>query len=125
MDTDETPRKHATIQEGTKFALHKLRDVSIMLVLLCQERVQISGNDAVERILFRIAGPVDVSHRDVRMQAAEHPAGRKDSDLQFLPVKNSLNRDKDVAFVPDLATSEATMLIVGEFESDASASSRS
>ena len=67
MDTDEAPRKHSTIYEGTEFALHELRDISIMLALLRKEALQVSGNNAVERILFGIARPVDgfKSHRDI------------------------------------------------------------
>ena len=38
-----------------------------MLALLRKEVLQVSSNDAVERILFGIARPVDVfkSHRDI------------------------------------------------------------
>jgi hypothetical protein len=92
MDTDEAPRKDATVQEGTKFALHELGDTSIMLALLRKECFQISGNRAVERILFWIARPVDVlkSHRDVReCRRLRIPAGSENNELHLSSVENS------------------------------------
>ena len=67
MDTEEAPRKHPAVEERAKFALHELRNIPIMLALPGQKRFQISGNDAVERILLGIARPVDIfeCHRDV------------------------------------------------------------
>jgi hypothetical protein len=91
MDTDEAPRKHSTY-EGTKLALHELWDISITLALLRKEGFQVSGNDAVDRILFRIARPVDVfkSHRDVReCTRLRIPAGRENNDLRLSSVENS------------------------------------
>jgi len=81
MNANKAPPEHTAVQEGTKFALHELRDVPIMLALLREERFQISGNDAVERILFGIARPVDVfkSHRDAN----------KDNDLHCAADENS------------------------------------
>jgi len=63
VHTDKTPQKNTTIQERAKFALHKLRHISITLALLCKESFQISRNDTIERVLFGIPRPVDVLDR--------------------------------------------------------------
>ena len=76
--------------------LHELRDVPIMLALLREERFQISGNDAVERILFGIARPVDVfkSHRDVR--ACKHRCIRPlTRTMTYIARRTRIPADRD------------------------------
>jgi len=96
MNANKAPPEHTAVQEGTKFALHELRDVPIMLALLREERFQISGNDAVERILFGIARPVDVfkSHRDVR--ACKHRCIRPlTRTMTYIARRTRIPADRD------------------------------
>src|SRR5439155_19234408 len=55
MNANKAPPEHTAVQQGTKFALHELRDAPTMLALLREERVQISGNDAGGRMRVGIA----------------------------------------------------------------------
>jgi len=50
--------KHPALQELPKFALHKRRDLPVPLALSGEERLQMSGDNSIERVLFRIAGPI-------------------------------------------------------------------
>ena len=67
MHANKTARKNATFYERAKLALDESRDIPVTLPLAGEERFQISRNDSIKQILFRMTRPVDVldCHEDI------------------------------------------------------------
>jgi hypothetical protein len=47
MDAKETPRQYSAVEERTKFAFHKLRNVPIALALPGEKGFQMSGDHLI------------------------------------------------------------------------------
>ena len=58
MDAKKTASQDPAFEELAKLGLDKTRDVAIAFTLTRKERFQMSGDDSIERIVFRIARPV-------------------------------------------------------------------
>ena len=58
MWDDRPPHQHTAVEERTKFKFGKRRHMLVALALPGEERFQISGDNSIERTLFRIARPV-------------------------------------------------------------------
>jgi hypothetical protein len=56
------------------FAFHKARDVAVAFTLKSQEGFQMVGDDSMQRVVFRIAGPVGAA--DCHEGAASRNPGR-------------------------------------------------
>jgi hypothetical protein len=67
VDPKEAVSKHPAFEELPKFALHKRGDLPVPSALSGEERLQISSNNSIERVLFRIAWPVGGTecHEDI------------------------------------------------------------
>jgi hypothetical protein len=92
MNPDKTSRKNAAIDKRAKLALDKRRHIPVPLALPCEKRFQVSGNDAIEWIFFRIARPVDLvkSHRDIaECKILRNCPDNRTSGLQGIVAKKS------------------------------------
>ena len=59
MHTKETMRQNAAFQGRAEFTLDKAGHVPVPFALSGQESLQVSGDDSIQRVFFRISGPVD------------------------------------------------------------------
>ena len=89
--------------------LDKARHIPVLLALPHEKRFQVSGNDSIEWVLFRIAGPVDGGggHAGIaECKPLRIPLHNGDSTLHHgLSEKSRLDRDNIIAFVSSLPTS--------------------
>ena len=77
--------------------LDERRHIAVVFALAGEERFEMSGNDSKQRILFRIARPVDVlgSHKDIP-ECKPRRIGplHRDSNLR-LAAPEKIRRDRD------------------------------
>ena len=92
MDAKKAPRQDTAIEELAKLRLHKGRYMAIPFALPGQERFQMSGDDAIKRILFGIARSVDLldGHEDIgQCTRLDIRPGKQDSGLRRCLAKKS------------------------------------
>ncbi|HEX4998410.1 MAG TPA: hypothetical protein VFY29_09295 [Terriglobia bacterium] len=82
MKTREAVGGNTASEEGPQFALHKLWDGAAIRLMILQERFQMSGHDAVEDRLLRLA----------RLVSALQPAGRMIAAHDHEPAQSGARR---------------------------------